>query len=135
MLNLIIGIALSLTNLGFAVWNFLEGSYLTGSFNLFACIVVLVMAIQTYRFVYPYKMKDPTHIIKFYGVKCYAKLYDDTFETIGKNRVTNWLLDKYALIIVAGISASSFVLSLLCIDHTTDFILKVVAERKSHENS
>lgn len=130
MLNLLIGIALSLTNLGFAVWNFFDGKYFLNVFSLSISIFVLFEAIKTYRFLHPYEMKQPDYIVKFYGVKCYANIYDDTFELIGKNRVTNWLLDKYSLIIVAGISASSFVLSLLHIDHTTDFILKVVAERK-----
>lgn len=133
MRNLIIGIVLFLGNVAIGISYLIDSQILMAVMHFAIGLFVLVTSVEAYLATHPYVPTTPTHIIKFYGVKCYAKLYDDTFETIGKNRVTNWLLDKYALIIVAGISASSFVLSLLHIDHTTNFILKVLAVRKENE--
>ena len=38
-------------------------------------------------------------LVKFYGIKCIAKIRETDFELIGKNEFTQLLLDIYMLII------------------------------------
>jgi len=37
-------------------------------------------------------MDDYTHLARFYGVPCYAKITDEDFVLVGQNRLYDWLL-------------------------------------------
>jgi len=74
--------------------------------------------------------KSPTHIVKFYGVKCYAIITYDSFELIGKNRITDFLLSNYSVLIYKIKNLKSFICNLLNIDYTVEYKLHVIAERK-----
>lgn len=45
--------------------------------------------------------------VKFYGIKCEAKISDTDFELIGKNKVTQKLLDLYTILIFFIVRNSS----------------------------
>ena len=68
------------------------------------------------------------YIIKFYGIKCRARITADSFELFGKTKVTQFLLDCYFWVILRMIEVNSFICGNLGIEYTTDFRLDVIEE-------
>lgn len=75
-------------------------------------------------------MKSPTHRVKFYGVSCFAYIDDDSFELIGRNKVTQWLLDVYSRCIFEMINFTSWFCALFNVDYIPGFKLYILEEIK-----
>jgi hypothetical protein len=73
------------------------------------------------------------YLIKFYGITCRAIITDDSFELIGRTRLSRKLLNTYAWLIMHAISAGSFICSVLAIDYTTSFRLDIIRKLKDGE--
>nr|WP_319775992.1 hypothetical protein [uncultured Sphaerochaeta sp.] len=133
MRNLIIGIVLFLVNVAIGISYLFDSSVLMAVMQFAIGIFVLVASVEAYVVTHPYVPTTPTHFVNFYGLKCFAKISGLSIELIGINRVTNWLLGIYALLITCTISAVSFVLSIFRIDYDTNFHIKVLGVREEHE--
>lgn len=72
-------------------------------------------------------MKEKTllALVSFYGIKCLAYIYEDSFELIGKTRIGQWFLDIYVLVILAIINFITWFCYLFVIKYEPDFKLKV----------
>lgn len=63
--------------------------------------------------------------VKFYGIICNARIDDNSFELVGKNKVTQKLLDWYGMIIFHFINFANFVFMA-----DSKFILEVLDEEQ-----
>jgi hypothetical protein len=77
--------------------------------------------------------ENPTHIVRFYGVTCYAIITDDSFELIGKNKVTHFLVSNYSVLIYKIKNVISFICSILNVDYEVGYKLTVLTERGKNE--
>ena len=73
------------------------------------------------------------YLIKFYGITCRAIITEDSFELIGRTRISRRLLNSYAWCITQAISATSLFCALFAIDHTTSFRLDIIRKLKDGE--
>jgi len=73
------------------------------------------------------------YLVKFYGIRCRAIISDDTFELIGKNRFTRWLLRSYVWIIIRFVDIVSRICSFFAIEHTSGFQLEILKKLEDGE--
>lgn len=73
------------------------------------------------------------YLIKFYGIRCRAIITEDSFELIGRTRITRRLLNGYARFITWVNSAMSFVCSILGIDYNVSYRLDIIRKLKDGE--
>ena len=73
-------------------------------------------------------------VIKFYGIKCKAKINDTDFELIGKNEFTQLLLDIYLLLVFMLIQMSNFFLRLFNANEIRALKIGIIEELKDSEN-
>ncbi len=73
------------------------------------------------------------YLVKFYGIRCRAIIAEDTFELIGKNRITRFLLRSYVWIIIKAVNAVSLFCSYFAIEHTSGFQLEILKKLEDGE--
>jgi hypothetical protein len=66
--------------------------------------------------------------IDFYGIVCIAKVEEDSFELIGRNKITQNLLDLYCMIVLGSINICNFIKFILGFDPNICFGFKVIEE-------
>lgn len=72
-------------------------------------------------------MKEKTllALVSFYGIKCLAYIYEDSFELIGKTKIGQWFLDTYVLVVLFFMNIISWFCYTFVIEHESGFKLKV----------
>ena len=78
-------------------------------------------------------LKEPNAYIKFYGIYCNAFVEEnnESFQLIGNYRITQTLLDTYALGIWGMIRLSSLFLDFIGIEYEPAFCYKIYSRKEN----
>ena len=78
-------------------------------------------------------LHKPNPYIKFYGIYCNVFVEDneESFQLIGKYKITQFLLDTYALCIWGMINLSSLFLDFIGIEHEPHFYYRIYSRKEN----